>query len=77
MGLLGKVVAVKAVKGRKEGKEEKKEEAAKTEEKKWKHSGKPGLYPGQLTHFYLTRRSNSRPDCDARFFNNQVGKYGQ
>jgi hypothetical protein len=35
MGLLGKVAAVKAVKGRKAGKEEaKKEEAAKTEEKK-------------------------------------------
>jgi hypothetical protein len=34
MGLLGKVVAVKAVKGRREGKEEKKEEEAKTEEKK-------------------------------------------
>jgi len=35
MGLLGKVVAVKAVKGRKAGKEEeKKEEAAKPEEKK-------------------------------------------
>jgi hypothetical protein len=33
MGLLGKVVAVKAIKGRKQGKEEKKEET-KTEEKK-------------------------------------------
>jgi len=33
MGLLGKVVAVKAIKGRREAKEEKKEET-KTEEKK-------------------------------------------
>ena len=34
MGLVGKVVGVKAIKGRREDKKEKKEEAAKTEEKK-------------------------------------------
>jgi hypothetical protein len=34
MGLLGKVVAVKAVKGRRDGKDEKKEEAAGKEEEK-------------------------------------------
>jgi len=53
MGLLGKVVAVKAVKGRKAGKEEaKKEEAAKPEEKKWKQGGKPGII-SRSAHSFL------------------------
>ena len=52
MGLLGKVVAVKAVKGRKDGKEEKKEEAAKTEEKKWKQGGKLGIV-SRSAHSFL------------------------
>lgn len=57
MGLLGKVAAVKAVKGHKAGKEEaKKEEAAKTEEKKWKQGGKPGIIFRSAHSFFHKER---------------------
>ena len=51
MGVLGKVAAAKAVKGRRDDKKDKKEEAEKTEEKKWSDWIEPGSIPNQLFSF--------------------------
>ena len=56
MGLLGKVVAAKAVKGHRDDKKEKKEEAAeaaKPEEKKYRLTGRRELYPGHPITFFV------------------------
>lgn len=50
MGVLGKVAAAKAVKGRRDDKKEKKE-GEKTEEKKWMDRTGPGSYPFSPTSF--------------------------